>query len=24
VDSFAFFTSDGGTNWQGYVGGQNF
>jgi hypothetical protein len=24
VDSFAFFTSDGGTTWQGYVGGQNF
>ncbi len=24
VDSFAFFTSDGGTNWQGYIGGQNF
>ena len=24
VDSFAFFTSDGGTNWHGYVGGQNF
>ena len=24
VDSFAFFTSDGGTYWQGYVGGQNF
>ena len=24
VDSFAFFSSDGGTNWQGYVGGQNF
>ena len=24
ADSFAFFTSDGGTNWQGYVGGQNF
>jgi len=24
VDSFAFLTSDGGTNWQGYVGGQNF
>ncbi len=24
VDSFAFFTSDGGTSWQGYVGGQNF
>jgi len=24
VDSFAFFTSDGGTTWQGYIGGQNF
>lgn len=24
VDSFAFFTSDGGSNWQGYIGGQNF
>ena len=24
ADSFAFFTSDGGTTWQGYVGGQNF
>jgi uncharacterized protein YjbI with pentapeptide repeats len=24
VDSFAFFSSDGGTTWQGYVGGQNF
>jgi uncharacterized protein YjbI with pentapeptide repeats len=24
VDSFAFFSSDGGTSWQGYVGGQNF
>ena len=24
VDSFAFFTSDGGTTWRGYVGGQNF
>lgn len=24
ADSFAFFTSDGGTNWQGYIGGQNF
>ena len=24
VDSFSFFTSDGGTTWQGYVGGQNF
>ena len=24
VDSFAFFTSDGGATWQGYIGGQNF
>ncbi len=24
ADSFAFFSSDGGTSWQGYVGGQNF
>lgn len=24
ADSFAFFTSDGGTTWQGYIGGQNF
>jgi hypothetical protein len=24
VDSFAFFTSDGGTTWQGFIGGQNF
>lgn len=24
IDTFAFFSSDGGTNWQGYVGGQNF
>jgi hypothetical protein len=24
VDSFAFFTSNGGTNWIGFVGGQNF
>lgn len=24
LDTFAFFTSDGGTSWQGYVGGQNF
>lgn len=24
VDSFAFFSSDGGTSWTGYVGGQNF
>lgn len=24
VDSFAFFSSDGGATWQGYVGGQNF
>jgi uncharacterized protein YjbI with pentapeptide repeats len=24
VDSFAFFTSDGGTNWQGFIGGQNY
>jgi len=23
-DSFSFFTRDGGTYWQGYVGGQNF
>jgi uncharacterized protein YjbI with pentapeptide repeats len=24
ADSFAFFSSNGGTSWQGYVGGQNF
>ena len=24
TDSFAFFTSNGGTNWLGFVGGQNF
>ena len=24
IDTFAFFSSDGGTTWQGYVGGQNF
>jgi len=24
MDSFGFFTTDGGANWQGYVGGQNF
>ncbi len=24
IDTFAFFSSDAGTNWQGYVGGQNF
>lgn len=23
-DTFAFFTTDGGTNWYGFVGGQNF
>jgi hypothetical protein len=23
-DTFAFFSRDGGTYWQGYVGGQNF
>jgi hypothetical protein len=24
IDTFAFFSSDGGTSWTGYVGGQNF
>jgi hypothetical protein len=24
IDTFAFFSSDGGTTWQGYVGGQNY
>ena len=24
IDTFAFFTSDGGTSWTGYIGGQNF
>lgn len=24
IDTFAFFSSDGGTTWQGYIGGQNF